>query len=194
MNLRQSLSQFALRHAALKAQFERINLNELYRTDDGGPIRVGNIPIGAVAFGSLGTSAVHVAGTIYVSEIFVPRTKRVTGIGILNGATVGTDNLLVALFGPNGGMPLMTSALAGVLSAGANAMQEIPFIRPLQLVNDGKYWIGLQCNGGTATTRRIAASTYLNLAKSYTGTFGAVTALTVPTTFTADTGPIGYLY
>lgn len=189
--IEQAMRRSGLLHAA---DFEKLRVRELHRTDDGGPLLVGNIPIGPVAYTALGTSAVHVAGTIYIAEIQVPRSRRVTGIGVLNGAVVGTDNLIAALFGPKGGGPLMTSALAGALSAGANAFQEIPFIRPLELENDGKYWIGVQCNGVTATTRRIAASTYLNRTKSYVGAFGTIAALDVPTTFTADVGPIAYLY
>jgi hypothetical protein len=175
------------------ALFEKLFVNELARTDGNFPFRQPNIPIGAVAYASLGTSAVHVAGTVYVSEINVPRSMLVTSIAVLNGTVVGTDSLIVMLYGPKGGMPLANSALAGVLSAGANALQEIPLTVPFNLTNDGRYYIGLQCNGATATTRRIAASTYLNLAKSFTGTFGTMAPLVLPTTTVADTGPIGYL-
>lgn len=176
------------------ALFEQMRLRELTRTDAAEPWKMGNIEIGNVAYGSLGTSAVHVAGTIYLSEIFLPRTKRVTGIGILNGATVGTDNLIAALFDINGTL-LANSALAGTLSAGANAFQELPFAPgPIELKNDGVYYLGLQCSGTTATTRRIAASTFLRRTKTSTGTFGTLPTQAVPTSFVADAGPIGYVY
>lgn len=182
---------------AQAAMFEELFVRRIKRTDDGdfSPNRLmSNIPIGPVAYGSLGTSAVHVAGSLYVSEIYIPRTKRLTGIGILNGATVGTDNLIVALYDGKG-VKLVNSALAGVLSAGANAFQEIPFTATYELMNDGKYHIVVQCNGTTATTRRIAASTYLNRASIIAGSFGTLPgAITVPTTITADAGPIGYVY
>lgn len=158
------------------------------------PGRISNIPIGAVAYNALGTSAVHVAGTTYYSEIWLPAGKTITGIGVLNGATVGTNNLAVAIHGAEGGAALATSALAGVLSAGANAFQEIALTAPFTAPCAGLYWIAVQCNGTTATTRRIAASTYLNLTKSTAGTFGTFPSLTVPTTFTADVGPIAYVY
>lgn len=157
------------------------------------PTRVPNIGIGSVAYGSLGTSAVHVAGTIYVAELFIPFKKTVTGLAVLNGATVGTDNLIVGLYPGAGGAIAANSALAGTLSAGANAFQEIALTAPYAAVG-GLYYAAVQCNGTTATTRRIAASTYLNLAKSFTGSFGTLTSLTVPTTTAADTGPIVYAY
>lgn len=187
----------ALRRRALEAVcpalYEELMVREVNRTDGAEPWKMGNIEIGNVAYGSLGTSAVHVAGTIYMGEIYLPRNKLVTGVGILNGAIVGTDNLIGVLFDVRG-RPMMTSALAGTLSAGANAFQELPFIRPLQLTTDGVYYLGLQCNGTTATTRRIAASTFLRRCKSVTGAFGTIPTIAPPTTFTADVSPIGYVY
>jgi len=179
---------------ALPAFYEEVRVRNLIRTDSGQPYLVTNIPIGPVAYGSLGTSAVHVAGTLYYSEIYIPRAFMVTGIGFLNGGTVGTDNLLVALYDATGKL-LANSAVAGALSAGANAFQEIAFTLPYTLQNDGRHYIAIQCNGTTATTRRIAASTYLNRAGSSTGTFGTVPkTITPPTTITATAGPIGYVY
>lgn len=155
--------------------------------------RYSTIPIGAVAYNALGTSAVHVAGTTYFSEVLLTEMKTLTGVGVLNGATVGTNNLNVAVYGSDGGSALANSALAGTLSAGANAFQEIPFTATITL-QPGRYWVAVQCNGTTATTRRIAASTYLNFTTSVGGTFGVFPVLTPPTSTTADIGPIAYLY
>jgi hypothetical protein len=155
--------------------------------------RISTIPIGPVAYGSLGTSAVHVAGTLYYTEIWIPANKTITGISVLNGATAGTDNLIVALYS-NAGVLLASSALAGTLSAGANAFQDIAFTAPYAAIGPGRYWVVVQCNGTTATTRRIAASTYLNRAGSAVGVFGTLAAITPPTTFTADVGPIAAVY
>lgn len=155
--------------------------------------RLSTIPIGSVAYGSLGTSAVHVAGTLYYTEIWLPANKTITGISVLNGATVGTDNLIVALYS-NAGALLASSALAGTLSAGANAFQDIAFTAPYAAVGPGRYWVVVQCNGTTATTRRIAASTFLNRTGSAVGVFGTLAAITPPTTFTADVGPIAAVY
>ncbi len=153
------------------------------------------LPNGTIlAFASLGTSAVHVAGSWYRSEIFVPHLAQWTGINVLNGATVGTDNLLVALYDSAGNL-VANSATAGVLSAGANAFQSIAFTTPA-LLAPGRYFISVQCNGTTATTRRWAAANGGNQMTSLTaGTFGTVPAtFTPPTTFTADVGPIASLY
>lgn len=161
-------------------------------TSPQGPRILPNVPI--LAFASLGTSAVHVAGTWYRAEIQVPHVAQWTGIGVLNGATVGTDNLMVALYDTNGNL-ITNSAVAGVLSAGANAMQNIALLQS-PILQPGRYFVAVQCNGTTATTRRQAAANGSNtMTQSATGTFGTVPAsFTPPTTFTADVGPIAWLY
>jgi len=157
-----------------------------------GPRILPNGPI--LAFASLGTSAVHVAGTWYRAEIQVPHLAQWTGIQVLNGATVGTDNLMVALYDTNGVL-ITNSAVAGVLSAGANAFQSIAFLTQ-PILTPGRYFVAVQCSGTTATTRRWAAANGGNqMTQSTAGTFGTVPAsFTPPTTFTADVGPIAALY
>ena len=157
-----------------------------------GPRILPNGPI--LAFASLGTSAVHVAGTWYRSEIYVTHLAQWTGIQVLNGATVGTDNILVALYDTNGVL-ITNSAVAGALSAGANAFQSLAFLTQ-PILPPGRYFVAVQCNGTTATTRKWAAANGGNqMTQSATGTFGTVPAsFTPPTTFTADVGPIAALY
>jgi hypothetical protein len=167
--------------------------NEVATTGVGtGPLRVPNIPIGAVAYGSLGTDAVHVAGSVYVAEIYVPEAMTATGVAVLNGSTVGTDKLIGALFSSTGAA-VRTSALAGATTSGVDSFQSLAFTSAV-LLSPGRYFIGLQCNGATDKTRRIAASTYLNRASVTAGVFGTIAAITAPTGQTADAGPIGFLY
>jgi hypothetical protein len=157
------------------------------------PTRISNIPIGAVARASIGTDAVHVAGSIYFAEIFLPANKTLTGIGVLNGSVVGTDNLIVGLYSSTGTL-LRSSALAGALSAGADGFQEIPFTSTYAAVGPARYWLAVQCEGTTAATQRIATATYLNSTGSQVGVFGTMAAITPTATTTADVGPIGYVY
>jgi hypothetical protein len=162
--------------------------------DAQGPVRLPNIPVGAVAYGSLGTSAVHVAGSLYVAETFVPTTRVVTGISILNGATASTDNVIAALYSAAGAR-LAHSALAGVLATGTNAFQDFALTAPYTAVGPARYFVVIQVNGTTTTTRRIAASTYLNRASIIAGTFGTLPAtITPPTGVEANAGPIAVLY
>lgn len=152
------------------------------------------IPVGDVAYGSIGTNTVPVAGTIYWAEVYLDCMKSITGIGVLNGGTVGTNKYVLALY-DNKGALLANTALAGVLTSGANAFQEIAFTAISTFVKPGRYWIAVQMNGVTDRFRSIAVSTFLNVrTTSAAGAFGTLTALSVPSTFTADVGPVAYVY
>ncbi len=157
------------------------------------PIRVSNVPVtGAPARASMGTDAVSVAGTLYYSDLHLPGPMTSTGAAVLNGTTVGTNNVIYALWDEAGNL-LRTSALAGVLSAGADAFQEIPWTAPISLP-PGRYFVGFQVNGTTAAHQTMAAASYLNSTGSVAGVFGTIGSITPPSTFTADVGPFSYLY
>jgi len=161
-----------------------------------GPLRLPVISLGSLALSSYETNGTApVAGTMYLTEIHVPFTQTWTGIGVLNGTTVGTDNHLVALYGTNGAV-IANSAVAGAVSAGASVMQNRAFTAPATLV-PGRYFLGVQSNGTTATLRHLAAANGANASTgAQAGTFGTVpsTLTTVPTTFTDVQGPIAQLY
>lgn len=154
--------------------------------------RIRNIGNIHVALASLGTSAVHVAGTMYRSEVWLPANKVITGISVLNGATAATDNLQVSLYDATGALVAQSAA---TLATGANAFQDIPFTTPYSAKGPALYIVQVQANGTTTTTRRIAAGTSGLMAASAAGSFGTIPAtITPPTTFTADVGPIVDLY
>lgn len=159
-----------------------------------GPSILPNMPLGTAALTAAGASSVHVAGTMNLSEIFVPHWNTWKGIGVLNGTIVGTDNMLVALYGSNGAL-LGNSAVAGALSAGASSFQNRDFLIPLTLM-PGRYFIGVQASGGVATSNKFVAANGVNvLTAAPTGTFGTVPAtITVPTTHTTAVGVVAQLY
>ena len=154
---------------------------------------------GAVAYTGLGVGGVGTtlaATTMYCTEIDLPFNKLLTGIGILNGATVGTDNHLVALYDASGNL-LANSATAGVLAAGASAYQNISFTSTFFAVGPATYFGCMQTNGTTALVRMLPAGIQDNyLTKGVTGqTFGTIPAtITVPTTFTTAVGPYLYVF
>jgi len=144
---------------------------------------------------SLGTNKTLVAGTTYVADIFIPLSSvLLTGIGVLNGATVGTDKGIVSLYDSTGVL-MANSALAGATTSGANAFQQYAFTATYTTVKPGRFWIAYQSNGTTDTIRTVATATWVDLlTQSNTGAFGTLPALTPPTTFTADVGPVAYAY
>jgi hypothetical protein len=147
---------------------------------------------------SLGTSAVATANATYVSSILIPHPMLISGIGFLNGGSAATDRLIYSLWSA-AGAPLANTTLAsaGTVAANANVFQEIALTAAYQVTKPGLFWIVWQANGTTTTRRSIATATWLNvntLAAGAAGGAGTLPAtITPPTTFTADTGPIGYV-
>ncbi len=146
---------------------------------------------GAVLYTSINTAGTTlVAGTFYCTEIQLGYSKLATGLAVLNGTTIGTDNHLVALY--DGGMNLLAnSATAGVLAATASNYQQISFTTPYYMVGPAQYFGCVQSNGTAATVRMLITSVqdqYLTTSK--TGVFGTIPAtITAPTTFTTAVGP-----
>lgn len=144
-----------------------------------------------------GTSVAPNSATMYLSQILVSHNAIVTGVKVLNGATVGTNRYIVALYNSLGVLAYnSTLASSGTLSAGANTYQAIPFTVSGSLVGPGVYWIGVSMNGSIDAFRAVpAAGQGAGLAGSVTGqAFSVLPAVTVPTTFTADKGPIAFTY
>lgn len=161
----------------------------------GGLAAFPNIDIGPVAYGSLGTNSTDVAGQFWITDIWVPASKRITKIGFLQGGTATTDNFLVALYDSAGNL-LGNSTTTGVVLSGANTFQEQTLVAPVQVYGPQQYYVAIQGSGTTAgSLRTIATSTWINrLCGVVAGTFGTVpSVLAVPATFTADKGPIVYL-
>jgi hypothetical protein len=160
-----------------------------------GPLNWPCISLGTSALSAFETAGVApVAGTINLTEIFVPFVQTWTGIGKLNGTTVGTDKHIVALYGTDGKL-LANSAVAGTTTAGASVFQNQAFVTPITLA-PGRYFLGVQSNGTTDTLRHLLAANGSNVCTSATaGTFGTLPAsMTVPATFTTAVGVITQLY
>jgi len=156
------------------------------------------VPLGSVAYGSMGTNSAVVATTMYVADIEVPRTMPLNGVKVLAGGTVGgSDKGIAFLYKAGGGDPVAYSLLAGTTFTGTDTLQTLAFTTPYMANGPGKYFIGIQMNCTTTTLLRlITTSTFVNnLTTTKTGvTFGTLPRLTAPTTFTADVGPIAGVY
>ena len=154
-----------------------------------------NIPIGSVAYASVGTNTTDINGQLWISDIIIPYNIVVSSIGFLQGGTATTNNMLVAIF-DGGGNRLGTSNLSGVVLSGANTFQEQALLAPVQLYGPNRYFIAVQGNGTAAgAIQTIPTATFVGvLAGVLSGTFGTVPQnIVVPTTFTAGSGPIVYV-
>jgi len=145
-----------------------------------------------------GTNATPSITVVYLSQILIPFNCTLTGAAIFNGATVGTDKWIYALFNSSG-TPVANTATAGTTTSGADAFQQIAFTTTYAAKGPETYWVGLYANGTTdrfnAIPTGLLGLSQAALAGSVsTQTFGTVAAVTLPTTQTADVGPFCYVY
>lgn len=167
-------------------------------TATGGYVGTGMTRIGVVdgvIEADTGTDTTYVAGDKFVTEIVIPYNVTLTGAAILNGPTVGTDKVNVALFDSSGQL-VANSDTAGTTTSGADSWQEVAFTDTYDATS-GRYFVAVQGNGTTDNFHTLSAgglnSTVQNTDDN--GSFGTLSNISSPpTTFTADVGPIMYLY
>lgn len=153
---------------------------------------------GATAYTAINTNGTVLgATTLYCTEAFLPTSKLLTGIAVLNGTTVGTDNHLVILYAASGGTAIANSTTAGSLSASASAYQTFAFTGgQVYVPGPADYFACLQSNGSTDNVRMAVTGVNDNLlTKGQTSsTFGTIPTLVAPTAFTTAVGPYFILY
>ena len=159
-----------------------------------------NIPIGSVAYASVGTNSADIANKRMTSSFYLPRTSIITSISFLQGGTATTDNITTQIADASGNI-LATSAAAGTLLSGANTFQAQAIAlngagtaqTKTILVGPALYFVSVVGNGATAGAyQTVPTATFKNILSQGTTsiTFGTFPAFTVPTTFTADLAPI----
>ena len=136
-----------------------------------------------------GTDTTPVVTEEYVCEVFVPINCLSTGFAMLNGSAVA-GNAKIALYDSRGGPVAQTASTA---VSGTAAFQQVPWTAPVQLKGPAKYFVGVQ-NNNVANRLRTHTVGNFGAAKKTGQTFGTITALAPPTTFTASLGPVGDLY
>ncbi len=140
-----------------------------------------------------GTSATPVITETYISEITVDQPTEVTGIAVFNGSTAGgTDKHFAYITDADGALVNANTLAAGTATSGADSYQRIALTAP-KVLAPGTYYICLQMNG---TTDRYNAHPFGNFGagKKTSTVFGTAVAITPPTTFTADLGPMASFY
>ncbi len=145
---------------------------------------------------SSGTATQANTATVYLHQVFVPAYSTLSGLFVLNGATAGTDKYIVGLYNSSGSL-VAHSASAGAAISGTAAFQSVAFTAAYTASGPSTYWAALWVSGVTDTFQTVpAAGAGWGLAGTVTTqSFGATPAtLTLPTTFTADKGPVAFTY
>jgi hypothetical protein len=141
----------------------------------------------------LGNATTDTAGGLFICDVTVGKLMISTGGAVLNGITVGTDLNYVYLYDYSGNL---IASSASAVTVGASAMQQRAWTQPVVLP-PGQYFLVYQTNGTTDTFQTIKAATWIEcVTGTQTGTAGAPPQqlTTLPTSFTANQGPLGYIY
>lgn len=142
------------------------------------------------------SSTSHVDGTIWFSQIDIPRSSVLTGACVYQGATVTTDKNIVALY-DSGGILIASSTLAGSTNDGTASLYQCQAFTAPVLVAGGSYFAAMQTKGTTDNffTYVTGGAPTLYGTQNQTGTFGTLPAMTTPTTtFTTAKGPLMMVY
>ena len=135
-------------------------------------------------------SATAAVGTFYEAELFIPVNTTITGLAILNGATI-SGNVSAAIYDTAGNLLANTAVVA---QAGASAYQSIPLTTPLSVNGPARFFVVFTFSSATATFYAFTAG----FQKSGTlagQTIGTWTMLpSVPTAFTANVAPVAVTY
>lgn len=143
-----------------------------------------------------GTDTTPADGTQFVTSIWLPVNKVITGVVYNIGSVGGTDKCYAVLYSAAGAV-LANSAIAtdGTLVGTAANSQTLAFLTPYTAVGPAMYYVGLSIKGTTARLRTVPAFTSGGIyAGSVSQAHATVAAITVPATFTADKAPIVFLY
>lgn len=148
-------------------------------------IHTGGVPAMSA---SDGTNATPSATEFYIAEIAVEYSVAVSGIAIFNGS-VASGNLKVGIALSSG---VVIAQSLSTAMAGTDTYQRIPM--PVNLLGPAVYYALLFVDNATARINCHPIGTFGTSKKTGQVYATGFTAITPPTTFTADVGPIMTLY
>ena len=143
-----------------------------------------------------GTDTAFADGTLFLTSVFVPVNKTLTGIGFLLGSVGGTDKVVVQL-NDSAGLLLANSTLvaSGTTAGTAAQTQSIAFTSTYAAKGPATYFIGVSANGLTAKLRTVPAFRAPELFCGSVSQVAATPATVVaPSAFAADKAPIAFVY
>jgi hypothetical protein len=150
----------------------------VYHTGDAAPMTT-----------TTGTDTTPVITEEYVAEVFVPVNHQSTGVALSTARPCPATSPAI-LYDSNGGIVASTASTA---QSGTAAYQKAAWTAPVNLKGPAKYFIGVQIDNTTARFRSHILGNF-GAAKKTSQTYGTLTTLTPPTTFTTNLGPVADIY
>jgi hypothetical protein len=141
-----------------------------------------------------GTDTAFADTVQFVTSIFLPVNKTLTGIGYLVGSVGGTNLAYAVLYNANGSVVAQTATAGATVGTAAN-VQTIAFQTTYAATGPAMYYVGISANGNTAKLRTVPANLSFGIfGGQVSQTHGVVAAITAPTDFTAGKAPYVYVY
>lgn len=141
---------------------------------------------------TMGTDTTPVNTETYIVEINIDVDTTLTGVSILNGSAVA-GNMKFSL-ADSTGAPIAAAQTASTAQSGTAAFQQVPFVTPYVVKGPQKLFVLAQFDTNTTPRYRSHAVGNFGAAKKTGETYGTFTAVTPPTTFTANLGPVCDVY
>lgn len=136
-----------------------------------------------------GTDTTPAVTETYVCRVFIPINAVLTGIALLNGSAVA-GNVTAILYDRNGALLAKSASTA---QSGTAAYQQFAFAATQAVRGPGLHFVGFQFDSTSARFRTHILGNFTAFKK--TGeTYGTVTTLTSPNSFTTNLGPIASVY
>lgn len=138
-----------------------------------------------------GTDATPVTTETYIGEVFVPANCTLTGVAVFNGSVATNGNVMVGLADSSGAV--VASSVTTTAMSGTDAYQRVPFSATYAAKGPATYYVLTQYSSGSD---RYNAHTVGNFgaSKKTSETYGTLTTVTPPTTFTTALATIASLY
>lgn len=154
------------------------------------PRNIGTCGVGHVSGAGTYTSQTPAATEVYIAEVFVPSNVTITGVAVLNSATI-SGNMKVGLANSSG-VNVATSASTAM--SGTSAYQRVPFTGTYAAVGPATYYVEVFYDNATARPNSLTTAD-CGAAKQTGQTYATgFTTITAPTTFTTALGPVAGLY
>lgn len=145
-----------------------------------------------------GTDTTPAEKKLFVTSLFLPVNKTIKGIGYLVGSVGGTNKVVAGLWSAAGEILAHSSETTEGATVGTAAeKQELDLTAEYKATGPAVYFIGVTMNGNTARLRSIPKNTAgaNTFSEEITITTKNVLAkITAPTAFTADRGPVAWVY
>lgn len=144
-----------------------------------------------------GTDTTPAEKKLFLTSVYLPVKKTISGIGYLVGSVGGTNKAIAGLFSSEGAKIGNSSETTEGTTVGTAAEQQELALTTALTVPAGLYYIGVTMNGNTARLRTIpknTAGSNVFAGEVTLGTKNVLANVTVPTTFTADKGVVGWVY